>query len=1190
MTTRRGPLALALLLATALLALLAGTAQAQTTAAASRAAWSSAGASRGQTPASAQVDVTRGARVRLDAGALATVLDRAPSARSGAAGTVVSVPAPDGSFQRFAVTDVPVLQAALAAQHPEIRTLAGRGVDDRSARIRLDLTPQGFHASVRSGRGGSWYVDPLTRGDARTHVSYFRADATTDPARRVREVGEAVVPARLRAEGARPVARRDNGQPVTLRTYRLALVNDPTYSNYSGGTPALVLAAKATLMNRVNQLYEDDLGITMVLIDQSDRLDFGTDAAMTGANGPCGANPCYTPDEASGCGDGTLYKNTIDLGSLIGASNYDIGHIVFGLDGGGVADLGVVGEAVKGGGCTGLPTPVGDFFAVDYVAHEMGHEFGGDHTFDGTQVNCAGNSTDPDGGNREPSTSVEPGSGSTVMAYAGICGTDDLQPHSDPYFSQRSIQEITAEATADPGSGAELQGEIQTVSLGGLDDGDAFSLTYGGQTSAPITRSATGNYTAVGVAAALAQVGIQATVYTRDGAAAVPGTNDIGPEGFEIDATGPSAGIDLAPVGVVPAAGTGISAVVGEFNQGGRAGNGGTPSATTDTAPTVDAGPDHAIPVLTPFRLTGTGADADGDDLTYLWEQNDSGDSAARPDGQGLIDQNKRDGPLFRVFGTAADVSDTDTLTSPSPGENVATGDPSRSFPDLAQIAAGNTNAAGACPTVDPAATECLSEFLPTAAYRAASGALHFRLTARDRAEGAGGTAFDDTTLTLAGTQPFRVTSQAAAATVTAGDDLPVTWNVAGTTAAPVSTAAVRITLSTDGGATFPTVLSESTPNDGSATVTLPEVNTTQGRIRVEAVGNVFFDVSRADLTIQGLQVSTDAPAGGVALQYSDRLPRSILLTVSDPRSLPQDLTPALAGLPDGLEVVPLDVVDAATAAPGDERRFVLRGAALSDPGTYDGAVTVTAADGRTARTPLRLTVAPEDATVALAGPASTDAGDADSAAVTLAATVAQADDGAPGDITTARVTFREGDRVLCDAVAVGADGSASCPTTLPVGGHAVALSVGGRYAGSAVGATSVTRTAPGTSTTAPGATVTTVVPVPVPVPVPTTAAPAPAPGAPALTRSPRVAISFGSFRLSGRSARITITCPRSLGARTYSLAPGARTTVRITVPASVRSIVRRTGRTLLRVEATNKVGARPASRAVRSARLRRAA
>ena len=164
---------------------------------------------------------------------------------------------------------------------------------------------------------------------------------------------------------------------------------------------------------------------------------------------------------------GTLTRNRIVIGQLIGASNYDIGHIGLGANGGGVAGLGVVGGDSKAQGCTGLPTPVGDFFAVDYVAHEIGHQFAGNHTFNGTQINCSG-------GNRSAANSVEPGSGSSIMAYAGICRQDNLQPHSDPYWSQRSYDEITALVTSD----RPAINEVQTVSLRDFDtDGDSFTLS-----------------------------------------------------------------------------------------------------------------------------------------------------------------------------------------------------------------------------------------------------------------------------------------------------------------------------------------------------------------------------------------------------------------------------------------------------------------------------------------------------------------------------------------------------------------------------------------------------------------------------------------------------------------------------------------------------------------------------------------
>ncbi len=163
-------------------------------------------------------------------------------------------------------------------------------------------------------------------------------------------------------------------------------------------------------------------------------LNFNTWDQAIAPNGPCGVAACFAQSNVTGCS--SLARNRIVIGQVIGASNYDIGHLALGQPGGGVANLGVVGRAAKAQGCTGIPTPTGDFYAIDYVAHEMGHQFSGNHPFNGNQLNCSG-------GNRSGGTSVEPGSGSSIMAYAGICLTDDLSAHCDPYFSERSLQEIS---------------------------------------------------------------------------------------------------------------------------------------------------------------------------------------------------------------------------------------------------------------------------------------------------------------------------------------------------------------------------------------------------------------------------------------------------------------------------------------------------------------------------------------------------------------------------------------------------------------------------------------------------------------------------------------------------------------------------------------------------------------------------
>jgi hypothetical protein len=461
---------------------------------------------------------------------------------------ILSLPAPDGKFERFAVSESPVMEAGLAAKHPEIKTYSGHGIDVPSATIRFDLTPLGFHASVRGG-AGSWYIDPYYHLDQSVYVTYYRQDLNNPHGVFVEEqVEEAVVAAdhsyyrdngkvKLNGSGfgsrseltvtisdpemkspARTLTVKSeangsfelqfpaslNNEPGTLnievtdgtnqattaydvvaktaqspliatgdplRTYRLALITDPGYATYVGG-PANVTAAKVSLINRVVQVYEEDLSIRMMLVANNDLLNLDTWDLATGPNGPCGSAGCFTQSQVTGCSSTTRARFVI--GQIIGASNYDIGHLALGQPGGGVANLGVIGRSNKAGGCTGIPTPVGDFYAVDYVAHEMGHQFSGNHPFNGNQLNCSG-------GNRNAGTSVEPGSGSSVMAYAGICLTDDLQRHSDPYFSERSQQEITTYTTSNQAA----INEVQTASLRHFGGGNEVQVVTFGTGYAP---------------------------------------------------------------------------------------------------------------------------------------------------------------------------------------------------------------------------------------------------------------------------------------------------------------------------------------------------------------------------------------------------------------------------------------------------------------------------------------------------------------------------------------------------------------------------------------------------------------------------------------------------------------------------------------------------------------------------------
>jgi len=1017
----------------------------------------------------ARVLPRRSAAYRVDVDGVAARLAQAPSGaevRAGARPLAFSLPDPSGRMVTFRVQENRVMQPRLAARHPEIRTYAGTGVTDPSTTIRLDVTPMGFHAAV-VGVGGlrAWYVDPAyNRPGTTTHLSYLRS-AVPAPERPFLEP-DLDVPGAT-DQGAAPAAGEAarGGAIVQRRTFRLALVTDQSYAAYFG--TANVTAEKATLINRVNQVYNDDLAIEMVLVNGTDRLNLDTDAKATGPDGPCGANPCYDQaDLDDGCTGTLLDRNEFVLGQIIGADKFDIGHIGLGINGGGIAGLGVVGEQYKADGCTGLPFPEGDFYAVDYVAHEMGHQFGGNHTFNGTLANCSLT-------NRNGETSVEPGSGSSVMAYAGICARDDLQPHSDPYFSQRSIDEVTAHVTGDPNT----YDEEQVVNLRGYDtSGESFQLTYPGATPVTITRGAGGNYNTLGITQAVQQLtGEVAEVSGYDGATS-PGT-----AGFTLDFSTVSSGIDLETFGVVGAGD--VTGFVGTIYNGGPGTNQGVTTATTNHAPEVVAPADRTIPVQTPFTLTATGSDADGTTPTYLWEQNDEG-SVSPTGGTALLSNTKTDGPLFRVFGVAAQVSDADALESPSPGENNATSDPSRTFPDLAQVLAGDTNAAtGTCPAppaepadVPQATVDCYSEFLPTADYGdpILGGELNFRVTARDGFATGGGTDHDDVVLTLdPGAGPFLVTSRPTAGDVAeAGTQETVTWAVNGTDAAGLAPD-VRILLSTDGGQTFPRVLEAATPNDGSQVITWPSVTTTQARIRVEAVDNYFFDVNDAAFSITSSLTLTPVPDQTV--QYSDDFGQPVTVTAESADVDGDQLTATVAGV-QGVTITP-----GATSADGvrpASRTFTIAGPVTADVGEHPLAITVTepGAGGSTADAVVPVTVQGEDATVAWTGPTQVEEAGS-TASVPLETSVTEVLDATAGDVATGTVTFvdRATDAVLCTAPVTGGPttGTAGCTAELARDGDATTYTIGTVVGGNyrrddAADDTEVTITRPGPDVEAP--------------------------------------------------------------------------------------------------------------------------
>ena len=602
--------------------------------------------------------------------AMKTALQAAPTRDfSGAiSSTIVSFPNANGTLEQFSIYESSVMAPELAAKHPEIQSYVGQGITNRSARIYLTTTIFGLHGMVLSDKG-TYYIDPFTT-NLEGYMVYNKSSLTTS--RSFTCHNEEIPEDEMQFETSSTMIADG-----LFRTYRLAMACTIEYAAFhvnaaisagtltSGSTEAqkkaAVLAAMNVTVSRVNSVYETDMSLKMQLVANNDAIIF------------------ITSDNFNNTNPGTLINQSQTvIDGAIGFSNYDIGHTVS-TGGGGLAQSPSVCTSGKAKGITGSDVPVGDPYDIDYVAHEMGHQFGAFHTFNGTGGSCTGN--------RSSQQAVEPGSGSTIMAYAGIC-SDNVQSNSDAYFHAVSIAQMTAHITGNNGN-----------CVFGLEN----------------------------------------------------------------------------------------------FN----------------AAPVVQNISNYTIPKGTPFVLTGSATDDSSSALTYCWEQTNPGASTANPSATATTSN-----PNFRSF--------TPSLS------------PKRYFPAIDKILSGSLITTW--------------EVIPNVART-----MNFALTVRDNSVPEGGqTSRKNMTVTFNSTAgPFKVTSQAAANTTWLPNQTQtITWDVAGTTASPINTANVKILLSTDGGYNYDTVLLESTPNDGSQTITVPNVSAPFCRIMVQPVNNVYFAINSSTFSI----------------------------------------------------------------------------------------------------------------------------------------------------------------------------------------------------------------------------------------------------------------------------------------------------------------------------------------------------
>ncbi len=589
---------------------------------------------------------------------------------------IINIPGEDGKVESFKIYEAPVFDPKLAAKYPDIKSYVGISTNNSGTKLRMSVSPQGVQTMISYLDKPSVFMQPVSK-NSNQYILYSRKDKNIFADKFECKTIDALNETFNKNSKTSKITLNEGGaNNQTLQKFRIAISVTGEYTTYhddgisgNGDAVADALAAINATLNRVNDIFETDMAVTFQLVNAPQLI-------YTNA-----ATDPYSP--ASTGADGawsTELQST--LTSVIGEAAYDIGHL-FGATGGG-GNAGCIGcvcvNGSKGSGFTSPSNgiPEGDTFDLDFVIHEIGHQMGANHTWafdtEGTGVNS------------------EPGSGTTIMAYAGIEGANNVELNSDPYFHYHSIKQI-------------------------LDN----LVTKTCQTTEVISNN----------------------------------------------------------------------------------------------PPIANAGNDYNIPAGTAYVLKGLATDADsGDNLSYCWEQTDSG----------LVN--------YLNFGPDLLSGSMNRSLTPSSISN-------RYIPKFNSVLAGNTIQTN--PTLG-SDWETVSTVGRT---------LNWALTVRDRApvsSGGGQSSYDTMKITVENVTPFTVTNPVS---WTQGSNVTINWVVGQTNNGTINCQNVNIKLSTDGGLTFPITIASITPNDGNHTYAVPLIpNTSTARILIEAANNIFYDVSDFDFSI----------------------------------------------------------------------------------------------------------------------------------------------------------------------------------------------------------------------------------------------------------------------------------------------------------------------------------------------------
>ncbi|MCR8667436.1 M12 family metallo-peptidase [Aestuariibaculum sp. M13] len=354
--------------------------------------------------------------------------------------TLVDIPSHNGTIETFKIYESSVFAPSLANKYPDIKTYVGYSLTNSGKKLRMSISPQGVYTMVTSMNKGMIFMQPVEK-NSDEYVLYHKADKNDLKYEFLCKTLENLDKLSLKSTSSLKTTVDEGGaNNQTLQKFRIAISTTAEYTAYhndgisaNGNAVADALAAINTTIGRVNEIFETDMAITFELVD-APQLIYTNATTDPYSDANIGASEDYAGEPE---GWNLQLQNT--LTSVIENSAYDIGHL-FGATGGG-GNAGCIGcvceddtpasnDMHKGSGFTSPSNgiPEGDTFDIDFVVHEIGHQMGANHTFafesEGTGVNS------------------EPGSGSTIMGYAGIVGPDNVENNSDAYFHYHSIKQI----------------------------------------------------------------------------------------------------------------------------------------------------------------------------------------------------------------------------------------------------------------------------------------------------------------------------------------------------------------------------------------------------------------------------------------------------------------------------------------------------------------------------------------------------------------------------------------------------------------------------------------------------------------------------------------------------------------------------------------------------------------------------